>query len=128
MHKQDLQEKHIAVLGENSYEWLVCFFAIVCGGGVAVPIDKELPAEEVKTLLEKADVQAIIYSKSYREVAENVIGILPQTTEQKENAKKLAAYSMADLESFLRKGKELLASGYRSFIDYQIDRKKMFDH
>lgn len=125
MHKQDLQGKHIAVLGENSYEWLVCFFAIVCGGGVAVPIDKELPAEEVKTLLEKADVQAIIYSKSYREVAENAVEILSQTTEQKENAKKLAAYSMADLESFLRKGKELLASGYRSFIDYQIDRKKM---
>lgn len=125
MHKQDLQGKHIAVLGENSYEWLVCFFAIVCGGGVAVPIDKELPAEEVETLLEKADVQAIIYSNSYREVAENAVGILPQTTEQKENAKKLAAYSMADLEGFLEKGKELLASGYRSFIDYQIDRKKM---
>ena len=125
LHNQDLQEKHIAVLGENSYEWLVCFFAIVCGGGVAVPIDKELPAEEVKTLLEKADVQAIIYSKSYREVAENAVEIPSQTTEQKENAKKLVAYSMTDLESFLRKGKELLASGYRSFIDYQIDRKKM---
>ena len=125
LHNQDLQEKHIAVLGENSYEWLVCFLAIVCGDGVAVPIDKDLPAEEVKSLLEKADVQAIIYSKSYREVAENAVGILLQTTEQKENAKKLAAYSMADLESFLRKGKELLASGYRSFIDYQIDRKKM---
>lgn len=125
LHNQNLQEKHIAVLGENSYEWLVCFFAVVCGGGVAVPIDKELPAEEVKTLLEKADVQAIIYSKSYREVAESAVEILSQTTEQKENAKKLAAYSMADLDSFLRKGKELLASGYRSFIDYQIDRKKM---
>lgn len=125
LHNQDLQEKHIAVLGENSYEWLVCFFAIVCGGGVAVPIDKELPAEEVKTLLDKADVQAIIYSKSYREVVENVVEILSKTTEQNENAKELEAYSMADLESFLRKGKELLASGYRSFIDYQIDRKKM---
>lgn len=125
MHKQDLQGKHIAVLGENSYEWLVCFFAIVCGGGVAVPIDKELPAEEVKTLLEKADVQAIIYSKSYREVAENAVEILSQTTEQKDNAKKLAAYFMADLERFLEKGKEQLASGERSFIDYQIDRKKM---
>lgn len=125
LNNQDLQEKHIAVLGENSYEWLVCFFAIVCGGGVAVPIDKELPAEEVKTLLEKVDVQAIIYSKSYRDVAENAVEILSQTTEQKENAKKLAAYSMADLESFLEKGKVLLASGYRSFIDYQIDRKKM---
>lgn len=125
LHRQELQEKHIAVLGENSYEWLVCFFAIVCGGCVAVPIDKELPAREIKNLFIKADVQAIIYSKPYREVAENAVEMLPQITEQKENAKKFAAYSMADLESFLEEGKELLASGYRSFIDYQIDRKKM---
>lgn len=114
MHKQDLQGKHIAVVGENSYEWLMCFFAIVCGGGVAVPIDKELPDKEIKNLLQKADVQAVIYSRPYRNVVENAI-----------DAKSIAAYSMADLESFLVEGKELLASGNRSFIDYQIARKKM---
>lgn len=108
LNKHDLTEKHIAVIGENSYEWILCFFAIVCGGGVAVPIDKELPAEEIKNLLLKADVQAIIYSKSYKEVVDD-----------------FSAYSMADLESFLAEGKELLVSGYCSFIDYQIDRKKM---
>lgn len=125
LYKQDLYGKHIAVIGENSYEWLVCFLAIVCGVGVAVPIDKELPAEEIKNLLYKADVQALVYSKSYREVAENSVELLSQTTEQKKNAKNFAAYSMADLERFLAEGEELLASGYRSFIDYQVDRKKM---
>lgn len=124
MHKQNLQGKHIAVIGENSYEWLVFFFAIVCGGGVAVPIDKELPDKKIKNLLQKADVQAIIYSKSYREVAENAVELLLHTTEQ-ESAIDFKAYSMSDLESYLDEGKELLASGYRSFIDYQIDRKKM---
>lgn len=124
LHNQNLQGKHIAVIGENSYEWLVCFFAIVCGGGVAVPIDKELPDKEIKNLLQKADVRAIIYSKSYIDVAENAVEMLSQSTEQK-NVNDFKAYSMADLESFLVKGKELLASGNRSFVDYQIDRKKM---
>lgn len=124
LHKRNLQAKHTAVLGENSYEWIVCFFAIVCGGGVAVPIDKELPVEEIKNLLYKADVQAIIYSKSYRDMAENVIEMLSQSAEQK-NANDFTVYSMADLESFLEEGKELLASGCRSFIDCHIDRKKM---
>lgn len=124
LHNQNLQGKHIAVIGENSYEWLVCFFAIVCGGGVAVPIDKELPDKEIKNLLQKADVQAIIYSKSYIEVAENAVEMLSQPTEQK-NVNDFKAYSMEDLESFLVEGKELLASGNRSFVDYQIDRKKM---
>ena len=124
LHNQNLQGKHIAVIGENSYEWLVCFFAIVCGGGVAVPIDKELPDKEIKNLLQKADVRAIIYSKSYIDVAENAVEMLSQSTEQK-NVNDFKAYSMADLESFLVEGKELLASGNRSFVDYQIDRKKM---
>lgn len=124
LYKHNLQGKHVAVLGENSYEWLMCFFAIACGGGVAVPIDKELPVEEIKNMLIKADVQAIIYSKSYREVAENAVEILSHTVEQK-NVNDFKAYSMADFESFLAEGKELLASGYSSFIDYQIDRKKM---
>lgn len=124
LHNQNLQGKHIAVIGENSYEWLVCFFAIVCGGGVAVPIDKELPDKEIKNLLQKADVRAIIYSKSYIDVAENAVEMLSQSTEQK-NVNDFKAYSMANLESFLVEGKELLASGNRSFVDYQIDRKKM---
>lgn len=124
MHKQDLQGKHIAVFGKNSYEWLVVFFAIVCGGGVAVPIDKELPAEEIKNLLIRADVQTIIYSKSYKEAADNIVEVLLQTTEQK-NENVFTAYSMADLESFIMEGEELIVSGYHLFIDYQIDRKKM---
>ena len=125
LYKQDLQGKHIAVIGENSYEWLVCFFAIVCGGGVAVPIDKELPSEEIKNLLEKSDVQAMFYSKSYSEVSKNAIDMLLHMKKQKDNAKDFIAYSMADLDRFLAEGEELLASGYNSFIDYPIDRKKM---
>ena len=42
---QKLQNSHIAIIGENSYEWLLVYFAIVNGGNVAVPMDKELPKE-----------------------------------------------------------------------------------
>ncbi len=57
-----LQGKHIAILGENSYEWIVAFCAIVNGGGVAVPIDKEQPLEIVQELLRQSDCSAVIYS------------------------------------------------------------------
>ena len=33
---------HIALLGENSYEWMVSFFAIVNSNNVVVPLDKDL--------------------------------------------------------------------------------------
>lgn len=56
---------HIAVIGENSYEWILAFLAIVTSGNVAVPIDKELPANEVATLISKADVTAVFCSGTY---------------------------------------------------------------
>ena len=30
---------HIAIIGENSYEWLLAFCSIVNGGNIVVPID-----------------------------------------------------------------------------------------
>lgn len=108
--------KHIAIIGENSYEWLVAFFAITCGGNVAVPIDKELPENEIARLLEKADVQVIFYSKSYRETAENAVGMTEGD---------IASYSLASMDSFLNEGADLIALETNAFIDYQIGRKQL---
>lgn len=116
LYAQNYHGKHIAIIGENSYEWLVVFFAIVCGGNVAVPIDKELPENEIARLLEKADVQVIFYSKAYRELVENAAGMMED---------EIDIYSMADMESFLSVGVGLIASGMNSFMDYKIDRKQL---
>lgn len=120
--EQNLEGKHVAIIGENSYEWLVCFFAIVCSGGVAVPIDKELPAEEIKNLLLTADVQAMIYSKSYKVVAENSVEKLSQFLNRTDT---FDIYPMANMEQYLNKGNELLELGHREFVDKKIDRKQM---
>ena len=120
--EQNLEGKHVAIIGENSYEWLVCFFAIVCSGGVAVPIDKELPAEEIKNLLLTADVQAMIYSKSYKVVVENSVEKLSQFLNRTDT---FDIYPMANMEQYLNKGNELLESGHREFVDKKIDRKQM---
>ena len=56
------QDKHIAVIGENRYEWIVTYFAVACGLGVIVPLDKELPVQEIAALAGRADISAIVYS------------------------------------------------------------------
>ena len=66
---------HIAIIGENSYEWLLAFLAVACSGNVAVPVDKELPADEVKVLLDIADVNAAFVSKTYSDLVENIEGL-----------------------------------------------------
>ncbi len=56
---------HAAVVGENSYNWLVSFFAAAASGCVAVPIDRELPDEKIVNLAENADCRVMFFSSSY---------------------------------------------------------------
>ena len=42
-----LQGKRVIVTGENCYEWAMSYMAVICGVGVVVPVDKEIPAEEI---------------------------------------------------------------------------------
>ncbi|MCL2086503.1 MAG: AMP-binding protein [Oscillospiraceae bacterium] len=63
-----LKNKHIAILSENSYEWIVSYLAVTCGGGVAVPIDRDLPEEAICHLLEQGDASAVLYSTVYDEI------------------------------------------------------------
>ena len=42
-----LREEKIAIVGENSYGWCCAFFGVMAIGSVTVPVDKELPVEEL---------------------------------------------------------------------------------
>lgn len=63
------QGKHIAIIGSTSYSWIVAYFGIVDSGSVAVPLDANLPAEEICELIDRADVTTLIYDESKEAVA-----------------------------------------------------------
>ena len=63
-----LQDKRIAVIGENRYEWGVTYLAVVNGTGTIVPLDKALPANEIESLIIRSGVEAIVYSSKYDEI------------------------------------------------------------
>lgn len=103
--------KKIAVIGENSYEWLLSFFAIVCSGNVAVPIDKELSGNGIGERLSDADVDAVIYGKTYGgKIAEARNG--------------MTLLSMEEMQMMLDAGNDRIKAGDRSFLDYRIDPKE----
>ena len=52
----------IVVIGENSYEWIVAFFAVTNAGLVVAPIDKEYRPDEAFALIERAKPALIVYS------------------------------------------------------------------
>lgn len=65
-------QHRIALLGENSYAWILSHFAVACSGNVVVPIDKELSAEEALELIKASDCSALICSLTYWDIAEHI--------------------------------------------------------
>lgn len=67
-----LNGKKIALIGEASVEWIASYFASVIGGNVIVPIDKELPDDEIANIINDSGAEAVIYSESFFPVMQNI--------------------------------------------------------
>lgn len=118
-----LKGKHIAILGEGSFNWIVSFFGVCCGVGISVPLDKELTDYEIGQLISKADCEAVFCSKTYIKTVKMQM--------EKDDRIKYAFlmsgkcdderfYQMSDL---IAKGKELIAGGERAYIDAKVNKE-----
>ena len=120
-----LRDKKVALIGENSYEWVVSYFAVVNGTGVIVPLDKDLPAGEVTNLLNRSEADAVIFSgkqkKKIMEAMKNCSSaIIMINIDSGEEETGIYGW-----KSLLEDGRELVEKGDRSFIDAVIDREAM---
>lgn len=112
LHKHNLCNEKIAIIGDNSYNWIVSYFAIVQGGNVAVPIDKNLPFEDIIYILDNSNCTAIIYGSDY----DNIVTMI------KESLKSIKiAINMKDLVRYIKEGKEEIRKGYLEFVEKDID-------
>ena len=68
---------HIAVLGTTSYEWVVAYLGIVNSGSVAVPLDAQLPSEDLCELLNRAEVTTLVFDESKAAVAQDALQACP---------------------------------------------------
>jgi long-chain acyl-CoA synthetase len=121
-----LKNKKIALIGENRYEWSISYLSVVNGTGVIVPLDKELPANEIELLLKRSQADAIIYSESIKDKIEplyekksTVLQYFISMDSEENNSNILSFHSL------LQKGHELLKEGRREFIDAEINATKM---
>ena len=61
--QMSLNGERIAVMGQNCYEWIVSYLAVINGTGVVVPIDKELTGPEIGNLLKAGDAHTIFCTR-----------------------------------------------------------------
>ncbi len=71
------QRAHVAHLGQNSYEWIVTYLAIMTAGTVAVPLDNALPEGEVLNLLERGDCRGFVSNGKHMDAATKALNEMP---------------------------------------------------
>ena len=117
--KLGLRGRHIGIIGDNSYEWCISYFAVLSGDGVAVPLDKDNPSEETAQLMRFGDVSAVICDrKSGRRLADYTdSSVILICTEETDDPR------MLRFEELLGYGYREIARGRRP--DYPIDPDRM---
>ncbi|MGI6712500.1 MAG: AMP-binding protein [Bacillota bacterium] len=119
-----LKASNIAVIGENSYEWIVTYFAALTTGNVIVPFDKELGREEIVGLLKESDCRAFVYASGYREAAETAVRVFGSD---------LILIAIEDIgdrfaasfSGLVNSGKRLIASGNTEFQNVIVKKEQL---
>ncbi|MEG2711657.1 MAG: AMP-binding protein [Clostridia bacterium] len=115
--KYKLYNKKVAIIGENSYKWFVSYMAVTSATGIVVPLDKELPENEIVNLLVRSKAEAIIYSSRKEEYINNLKDKVPTVKHFIEMYSDEANMDIIDktYESVIKEGRELRVSGDDSY-------------
>ena len=62
---KNYKNRHIALVSENSYNYIITFLSIILSGNVCVVIDKDISENDLDNLLKISDTKIIYYSMSY---------------------------------------------------------------
>lgn len=68
----NLDNKRIGVFSENRYEWNVSYLAAATANMVVVPIDKALPENEFKSLVQRSEIEVLIFDKKHLPFVESI--------------------------------------------------------
>ena len=121
-----LTGKKIGVIGDNSYPWAVSYLAIACGTGIVVPLDKELPTNELGQLISQGEVECVLFAKKFESIFKDIknqgqtpLSLLINLDAEEEQD------GVLSYKKVVKQGEDLLAQGNVDFVDAVIDREAM---
>ncbi|MBR1883471.1 MAG: AMP-binding protein [Clostridia bacterium] len=120
MYKNEkIRNEKIAVIGENSVKWLITYMAVMCGVGIIVPLDKQLPANEIINLVKRANLKMIVFSNKKKELINEIKDSLPKDIQyvqmDKDDSKDIS------LDDMIAEGKDIINRGNYEFIQKKIN-------
>lgn len=106
--RRGLAGRRIIVTGENCYAWCVAYMTTVCGLGTVVPVDKEIPAEDLANIAKLSGAAAIFYSDKCAKKAQGA-------------GKKLQKFSFDDLLDICRREDVCSEEDFETYSELSID-------
>lgn len=112
-----VDREHIAMVAENSYPWIRVYFTVLCSRGVYLPVDKELPAEDMLYVLQSGEASVVFYSKRFEAFFHENREELPKVRyfiglDREEDEGEFLSFA-----KLCRKGETLLDEGYGEYVD-----------
>ncbi len=104
--------KRVIVTGENCYAWALAYMTVICGLGVVIPVDKEIPPEEIANIANISEADAVIYSAKYEDKIKKI-------------EKPLDFICFDELSGLCAAGREKINAGDRTYLDLEIDKHEM---
>ncbi len=120
--KLNQKDKRVIIVGETQYGWYVSYMAMLCGVGIAVPVDRELPVNEFENIVRRSRATAIIYSPRKAEDIKRIKENVPEVEyfiEMKSDDQLHDKH--VGLNYLIEEGKRIVATGDNSFKDIEID-------
>ncbi len=115
-----LNGKRFAIVGDGKPEWMCAYLSVMSAGGVIVPLDKELFAEQICSFVEYAECDGVIYTESLYEKVKNAKpakGIFINL----DDSEATEARGHFTFSALVEEGKALYADGDKTFEDYRPD-------
>ncbi len=110
MLQKKLWGKNIALVGENSYEWIVTFLATIMCGSIAVAIEKGLPEEEIQELLKKGEATVVFAGETFKDKV------------KKKGGRRIIGFG--EFDQIIAEGRSQLEKGKKDFLRYEIDPER----
>ena len=118
----NLKNKRVIIIGETQYGWYVSYMAMLCGVGIAVPTDRELPLNELENIIRRSRASAIIYSPKKADDIKKIKEDIPEVEyfiEMKSD--KAIDGKDVGINFLIENGKKILDSGDNTFDKIEID-------
>ena len=112
----------VIIIGETTYGWYLSYMALLCGAGIAVPVDKELPDNELENVIKRSKATAVIYTEKKKDTIkkiENNVSKVKYFIQM--NCDDCINGKHVGINYFIKEGKEILATGDTSYMDIEID-------